>query len=94
EADPSMTIDLAGHTDAQGEPEPNMELSVARAEAVFNQIVAGGIDPARVSYTGYGQTRPIESNDTEAGRQANRRIEITVTSTAPTSTEEPTEQEL
>ncbi|MEL6802735.1 MAG: OmpA family protein, partial [Bacteroidota bacterium] len=94
EADPSMTIDLAGHTDAQGEPEPNMELSVARAEAVFNQIVAGGIDPARVSYTGYGQTRPIESNDTEAGRQANRRIEITVTSTALTSTEEPTEQEL
>lgn len=94
EEDPYLNIDLAGHTDAQGDPESNMLLSEQRAETVYNEIVNAGIDPSRVTYTGYGQTQPIETNDTPEGRQANRRIEITVNSTAPAAEEETVEQEL
>ena len=76
--DESLTILLGGHTDSTGDADANMALSISRAEAVYNAIVEGGIDPSRLGFEGYGQTRPIETNDTEAGRAKNRRTEITV----------------
>ncbi|MEM7573753.1 MAG: OmpA family protein [Bacteroidota bacterium] len=82
ENDESLTILLGGHTDATGDADANMALSISRAEAVYNAIIAGGIDAGRLGFEGYGQTRPIDTNDTDAGRANNRRTEITVRHTA------------
>ncbi|MFM2417769.1 MAG: hypothetical protein RL385_2492 [Pseudomonadota bacterium] len=71
----SARVELSGHTDNQGSPEKNKALSLRRAEAVRDYLVKQGIARERVTAVGYGDERPVASNETEAGRQENRRIE-------------------
>lgn len=71
---PKTAINVEGHTDADGDPDANLALSVARAEAVVDQLVQRGIGADRLYAVGYGASVPIASNDTKAGKQANRRI--------------------
>ena len=71
-------VQLAGHTDNIGKPEDNLSLSKARAEAVRKQLIAYGCEPERITALGYGDTRPVASNETEEGRRLNRRVEITI----------------
>jgi outer membrane protein OmpA-like peptidoglycan-associated protein len=73
----SARIEITGHTDNQGNVKVNKALSQKRAEACRDYLVSKGIDKSRVEAHGYGDERPIASNDTEAGRQTNRRIEAT-----------------
>jgi OOP family OmpA-OmpF porin len=77
-ADPSLMIDIDGHTDSQGSDESNQVLSDNRAGAVKNYLVAKGIDASRLKSTGYGETKPVADNKTAAGRAKNRRTEMTV----------------
>ncbi len=75
---PSMTLEVAGHTDNTGEPDANQLLSENRAQAVYNYLVQSGIDAERLNAVGYGQTRPVDTNDTDAGREKNRRTEFKI----------------
>jgi outer membrane protein OmpA-like peptidoglycan-associated protein len=75
---PERSVQIEGHTDAAGSEETNLELSERRAFAVRDALLARGIDAGRVNAVGYGEARPIANNDTAAGRQQNRRIEIVV----------------
>jgi len=78
-ADNTATVlTVEGHTDDVGSDEDNLALSEARAQAVVDYLVAGGIDAARLTATGYGEARPIASNDTAEGRSENRRIQFVV----------------
>ena len=77
---PGMRIELAGHTDSTGEEEMNRRLSQERAEAVYAYLVNKGVDQSRLLAVGYGESVPIDSNDTEAGREKNRRTEFKVLS--------------
>lgn len=74
----NMSIEIHGHTDNVGSDEDNMVLSEARARSVYDYLTLRGIPASRVSYKGFGETRPVASNDTEAGRKANRRTEFVV----------------
>ncbi len=76
---PSARGRLEGHTDNTGDAAANKQLSDARARSVRDSMVAGGIDAGRLDAAGFGQERPIASNDTEAGRAKNRRTELVVT---------------
>lgn len=69
---------IDGHTDSTGSRSYNMELSQRRAEAVGDYLVAQEIAPVRLATYGYGPDYPIADNDTESGRQANRRVELTL----------------
>jgi len=71
-------IEVAGHTDNVGSESYNQQLSVQRATAVANYLQGRGIMQQRMIITGAGESRPIASNDTEAGRAQNRRVEITI----------------
>ncbi len=75
---PTMTVELAGHTDARGDAAYNLKLSRARANAVRDYLIAHGIDRNRVTAKGYGELEPVASNDTPEGRQRNRRTELRV----------------
>lgn len=70
---PGYSVEIVGHTDNIGEDDDNLQLSRQRAEAVRDYLVAAGISPARISTRGDGETKPIDTNDTEAGRARNRR---------------------
>lgn len=76
---PNAQVELAGHTDNTGSPETNQALSRDRANAVMGMLVNQGIAADRITTAGYGQDRPVASNDTEEGRARNRRLELTVT---------------
>lgn len=65
---------VEGHTDAQGEAEANLRLSERRAEAVRSYLVSLGVDAARIRAEGLGETQPVADNETQEGRQENRRI--------------------
>jgi outer membrane protein OmpA-like peptidoglycan-associated protein len=69
---------LVGHTDNVGSDSYNLDLSQRRAAAVASYLEAHGVSYARVSTAGRGETEPVASNDTDAGRQQNRRVEIAV----------------
>jgi outer membrane protein OmpA-like peptidoglycan-associated protein len=69
-------LEIQGHTSATGKPEYNLQLSRRRAEAVKHFLISRGVDEKRLSTVGFGETKPIASNDTYAGRALNRRIEI------------------
>ncbi|MCK9504005.1 MAG: OmpA family protein [Porticoccaceae bacterium] len=69
-------IRIAGHTDATGSDSYNQALSERRADSVGRYLIAQGISSGRVWASGYGERYPVASNDTEAGRQANRRVEL------------------
>jgi outer membrane protein OmpA-like peptidoglycan-associated protein len=69
---------IDGHTDSTGPRDYNMALSQRRAESVGDYLVAQDIDPVRLATYGYGPDHPVAGNDTQAGRQANRRVELTL----------------
>ena len=73
---PSLVIRVEGHTDADGSDSLNLELSQKRADAVRAYLTKKGIAGKRISSLGLGETRPIDTNRTEAGRMNNRRVEI------------------
>jgi len=73
---PNVRIRIEGHTDSQGDDSYNLRLSERRAESVKNYLVQRGINPSRITTKGYGETRPIASNETEEGRALNRRTEL------------------
>ncbi|MDD9921214.1 MAG: OmpA family protein [Boseongicola sp.] len=72
----SARIEIGGHTDSQGREVMNQQLSQARADAVLNAIMARRVLVSNLSAKGYGESSPIADNDTEEGREANRRIEF------------------
>ncbi len=74
----SISIEIAGHTDKQGSHEYNLELSETRAKAVYEYLIAKGIDANRLQYKGYSYDKPIATNDTEEGRALNRRTEFVI----------------
>jgi outer membrane protein OmpA-like peptidoglycan-associated protein len=73
-----MQIEIAGHTDNVGSDETNLKLSDDRAKAVVDYLISIGVPATRITYKGYGETRPLSSNDDEEGRQLNRRVEFTI----------------
>lgn len=76
ERNPSLTIKIFGHTDNEGEFYHNQELSDNRAKSVYNYLVNKGINPKRLTSKGFGSNQPIATNNTEIGRQENRRVEF------------------
>jgi outer membrane protein OmpA-like peptidoglycan-associated protein len=75
---PETLIRVEGHTDSVGADAYNMDLSTRRANAVKTLLVQRGVADSRIEVVGYGETMPIATNDTEAGRQKNRRVEIKI----------------
>ncbi|MBR1792435.1 MAG: OmpA family protein [Bacteroidales bacterium] len=75
---PEIHIELAGHTDNVGKSDYNQTLSENRAKAVYEYLVNQGVDANRLSFRGYGSTRPVASNDTEEGRAQNRRTTLEI----------------
>jgi outer membrane protein OmpA-like peptidoglycan-associated protein len=76
----TLTIELSSHTDGKGTDEYNLKLSQARAQSVVDYLKAKGIAESRLIPKGYGKSKPIASNDTEEGRQMNRRTEFKIIS--------------
>jgi outer membrane protein OmpA-like peptidoglycan-associated protein len=74
----TVGVALEGYTDNAGDPAANRKLSLARADAVKDLLVKGGIPESRLTSAGYGQDRPIAPNDTVQGRARNRRLELVV----------------
>lgn len=72
----TYVLEIQGHTNDKGDPRENQFLSKRRAKAVYDYLVAGGIEEERLSYRGYGQSRPIMLNDSDEGRAKNERIQI------------------
>jgi outer membrane protein OmpA-like peptidoglycan-associated protein len=75
---PDVDIAVEGYTDDIGTEEYNDKLSVRRAQAVFRYLVNRGVAPDRMEVIGYGESRPVASNETESGRAQNRRVELVV----------------
>ena len=80
-SNPNMKIRIMGHTDNVGKDEANQKLSEGRANAVRDELIQRGVPAERIEAIGYGESRPIDTNDTEEGRQNNRRVEIEIVST-------------
>jgi outer membrane protein OmpA-like peptidoglycan-associated protein len=74
----SWLIQINGHTDSKGDDDYNMKLSKNRAQSVVDYIISKGIDKSRINSIGYGKTSPVASNDTEEGREHNRRVEFSI----------------
>jgi len=75
---PQIHIKIVGHTDNVGKDAANQKLSDGRANAVMKDLIERGIAPERIQAEGRGETQPIDTNDTEEGRQNNRRVEIEI----------------
>jgi outer membrane protein OmpA-like peptidoglycan-associated protein len=75
---PGMKIEIGGHTDNKGSDAFNLQLSNDRARAVADFILSKGIAGERITYKGYGETKPVAGNDTDEGTQMNRRVEFTI----------------
>jgi outer membrane protein OmpA-like peptidoglycan-associated protein len=75
---PDREIRIEGHTDNTGGRNYNMDLSTRRAKSVLNHLLEKGLNGDRMSYRGYGETKPVAPNDTEEGRAQNRRVEILI----------------
>ncbi|MDB5972341.1 MAG: hypothetical protein JWQ90_4791 [Hydrocarboniphaga sp.] len=94
-ANPQINVELSGHTDSKGADVYNLKLSDRRAKSVVAYLVAKGIVAERMTAVGYGETQPVADNDTDEGRELNRRVELKVTGSraavaaAPTSTPAP-----
>ena len=76
--DDSIRLRIEGHTDSVGPERYNQQLSLRRAESVRQYLVSQGIDENRLTIAGYGESNPIDTNDTKAGRANNRRVEFVV----------------
>lgn len=74
----TMHIEISGHTDNVGDTVANQKLSEERAKSVYEYLIARGVASERLSFKGFGETKPIADNHTDAGRQANRRTEFRV----------------
>ncbi len=77
-ANPSVSVEISGHTDNQGNDKANLELSEARAKAVSQYLIGKGINRSRLSWKGFGSQRPVAGNNSEQGRQLNRRVEFRI----------------
>lgn len=77
---PTVKIAIQGHTDNKGDQQKNLILSENRAKAVNDYLILEGVSPSRMSYKGYGSSKPLVSNDTEEGRAKNRRTEFEILS--------------
>jgi len=75
---PSLQIEISGHTDDVGNDQLNQALSENRAKSVYEYLIANKIDASRLVYKGYGKTQPIAPNDSEEGRKKNRRTEFKI----------------
>ncbi len=75
---PALAIEISGYTDNVGNPEANKILSTQRALSVYNYLIQNGIDKSKLTYKGYGETQPIDTNNTEEGRANNRRTEFKI----------------
>ncbi len=75
---PSIEIEISGHTDARGSDEYNLKLSHDRSRSVVEYIISQGITANRLTYRGYGETVPLATNDTEEGMELNRRVEFKI----------------
>jgi outer membrane protein OmpA-like peptidoglycan-associated protein len=73
-----ISVNVHGHTDSVGSDAYNMGLSERRARTVADQLIAQGVAAEKVSIEGFGESKPVASNDTEEGRASNRRVEIHV----------------
>lgn len=78
DAHPSYTYEFAGHTDSVGSKKRNQELSEERAMAVKNYLAGQGIEAAKMATVGFGEEKPMTSNQTQKGRDKNRRVELTI----------------
>ena len=77
---PSLMIEIEGHTDNSGTKEANLTLSINRAKSVAEYLKKKGIASSRLRYNGFGETHPIDSNENEKGKSNNRRTEIHILS--------------
>lgn len=75
---PNYSLTISGYTDSVGNDDNNLELSQKRAQACFDYLVRKGVNPSRMSATGYGEANPIADNGTKEGRQRNRRVEFKI----------------
>lgn len=75
---PTMEIDIEGHTDNVGSDASNLSLSKNRAKSVYDYLVSKGINASRLKSAGFGETKPIAANDTDDGRAQNRRVQFTI----------------
>jgi outer membrane protein OmpA-like peptidoglycan-associated protein len=76
---PSLTLEIGGHTDSKGSDAFNLTLSQNRAKAVVDYLVSKGIKAERLKAQGYGESQPVATNETDEGRQENRRVEVKIT---------------
>jgi len=77
---PGLKVEIGGHTDNSGDDKANMELSKNRARAVMDYLIDRGLPRAGIKAVGYGESKPIASNSTAAGKKKNRRVELTILS--------------
>jgi OmpA-OmpF porin, OOP family len=75
---PAIEIEMSAHTDSRGSDDYNFKLSGNRARSVMEYIISKGIDKSRITSNGYGETKPVATNETDEGRQLNRRVEFTI----------------
>ena len=75
---PTMQVEISGHADATGAEEYNLQLSARRARSVSDYLVKKGIAHDRITTSFFGETKPLESNATAAGRKKNRRVEFKI----------------
>lgn len=75
---PTMVIEVGGHTDNVGDDNSNMKLSHERAKSVRDYMVTAGIASPRIQSKGYGELNPVATNDTDEGRKTNRRTEFVI----------------
>jgi outer membrane protein OmpA-like peptidoglycan-associated protein len=73
-----MRIEISGHTDSTGDAAANLQLSKDRANVVYQELIKNGVEATRLTATGYGSAKPVATNDTEDGRQKNRRTEFKI----------------
>jgi len=75
---PTLKIQISGHTDNEGRPSDNLALSLSRAKTVVSYLINKGVSSQRLSYKGFGETQPVADNKTDEGRAKNRRTEMKV----------------
>ena len=75
---PEIKIEISGHTDSDGDNKLNLQLSINRAKAVVNWLIENNISSDRLFFKGYGETRPIEDNNSLLNKAKNRRTELTI----------------
>lgn len=80
---PDLRLEVAGHTDAEGDDAFNLDLSHRRPESVRAYLISNGIRPGNLSARGYGEQQPVQSNQTAQGRAENRHVELLRTDASP-----------